>query len=343
MEQGQEATQPAIQPSVEDSALEIARGILQEETPQERTRDDKGKFTKKEGPAPTEEVKAEEPAEEQAEEAPAEESEEIDWDKIKSYKRRLKLQKEEGGDEEVELTLEDMEKGVMLERSYRQKTADLARQREALNSKIKEAVEPKLKEYEEKLTLAEQAIWHTLAPEIQSVDWNKLAAENPAEWAVKYQHVQNVNAKLAQIQAEKKKLAEAQQEEVKGRMRKQAEESVEVLKSEIPNWSNDLYGEILKNGVKLYGFKAEEVNAITDHRAIKVLHDAMQYQALKAKPIVEKRATPQAPKVVKPGAGEKDAGADKWKEGMAKLEKSGSKDDAVGLALQLLARERKQK
>lgn len=343
MEQGQEATQPAIQPSVEDSALEIARGILQqEEGPQERPRDDKGKFTKKEGPEPTQSAEAQE--EPQAEEAPAEEApEEIDWDKIKSYKRRLKLQKEEGGDEEVELSLEDMEKGVMLERSYRQKTADLARQRESLQAKIREAVDPKLKELDDKLATAEQVIWHSLAPEIQNTDWNKLAAENPAEWAVKYQHVQNVNAKLAQIQAERKRLAEAAQEEMKGKLRKQAEESVEILKSEIPNWSNDYYGEILKSGVKFYGFKAEELNAITDHRAIKVLRDAMEYQALKAKPIVEKRTTPQAPKVVKPGAGEKDAGADKWKEGMAKLEKSGRKEDAVGLAMQLLARERKQK
>ena len=342
MEQGQAETQPALQP-VEVVAVDIAKGILESEgeIQPEKPRDEKGKFAKKEEQQEEQEQKAE--GQEEAQEEQQEEgAQEPDWEQLKSLKRRLKVKAEDGSDEEVELTLEEMEKGVMLERSYRQKTADLARQREALQAKIKESVEPKLREYEEKLTLAEQAIWHTLAPEIKNTDWNQLAKDNPAEWAVKYQHVQNVNAQLAHIQAERKKLAEAQQEEMKGKLRKQAEESLEVLKSEIPNWSMDLYGSILKDGVKYYGFKAEEVNAITDHRAIKVLHDAAQYQALKAKPIVEKRATPQAPKVVKPGAGERDAGADKWKEGMAKLDKSGRKEDAYDLARLMLAAEGKQ-
>ena len=339
MEQGQaEVTQPAIQPNVDDVALEVAKGILQSEEPEtEKPRNEKGQFTK---PEVKEEVQ--EATEEKVEE-PEEQTEEPDWESLKTLKRKLKVKAEDGSDQEVELTLEEMEKGVMLERAFRMKTAQLAREKESVQTKIKEAVEARQKEYEEKLNLAEQAIWHTLAPEIQNIDWNKLAAENPAEWAQKYQHVQNVNAKLAQIQAEKQKLTKAREEEMRGQLKKQAEESVEILKTEIPNWSNDLYGEILKNGVKLYGFKAEEVNAITDHRAIKVLHDAMQYQALKAKPIVEKRSAPQAPKVVKPGAGEKaDAGADKWKEGMAKLGKSGKTEDAVELAKLLLSREAKQ-
>jgi hypothetical protein len=227
----------------------------------------------------------------------------------------------------------------MLEKSYRQKTAQLAREREAVEKKVKEAIAERQKEYEEKLELAEQAIWHTLAPEIKSIDWNKLAAENPAEWAQKYQHVQNVNARLAEIQQERQKLSKAREEETRENLRKQAEEAVEVLQREIPGWNNDVYGKILKTGQE-YGFKADEVNAITDPRAIKVLHDAMQYRALKAKPVVDKRAAPQTPKVAKPGAGEKtDPNADQWKSGMANLRKSGRSQDAVPLAMEILRRE----
>ena len=332
-EQGQAATQPAMQP-VEDVAMDIAKGILEQEEGAEQPRDEKGKFTKAE-------EKPEEKAEEVVEEQEEQESEEEPQPEVRKHK--FKVRSEEG-EVEVEEDDEGLKKGYMLERDYRVKTAKLARERETIQIKVREQVEPKLKEYEEKLSLAEQAIWHTLAPEIQNTDWNKLAEENPAEWAKRYQHVQNVNAKLAQIQGERKKVAEAQQEEMKSKLRKHAEESVEILKSEIPNWSNDLYGEILKDAVKLYGFKAEEVNAITDHRAIKVLHDARQYQALKAKPIVDKRSVPNAPKVVKPGAGEKpEASAEKWKEGMAKLDKSGRKEDAYDLARLMLAAEGKRK
>jgi hypothetical protein len=339
---GQPAPQEPM--DVETHAATIARGLLESEeaTPAkvEKPRDEKGKFTKETPEAP---VEAEQPAEEApAEEASAEETEEpeVDWEKLKALKRKIRVKNEAGEDEEAELTLEEMEKGVMLERDYRAKTARIAREREAVQAKIREAIEPKLKEYDEKLQIAEKAIWDTLMPEIQTINWNQLAKDNPAEWAQKYQYVQNVNAKLAQIQSERQRIAAEREIEIKAKMKKEAEEAVDILKTEIPGWSNDKYGQILKTGIEKYGFKAEEVNAITDPRAIKVLHDAMQYQALKAKPIGEKRVAPQAPKVVKPGAGEKpDANANKWTEGMARLQKTGKPQDAVEVAKLLLARE----
>ena len=331
-------SQPATpEPDVQAMATSLARGMLESEgvIPSDKPRDETGKFAKKDAPveaeAPTEEATEEAPAEEVAEETPAE-----------IRKHKLTVKAEDGADLEVEVDDEELKKGYMLERDYRAKTARLAREKEAAQAKIKEAIEPKLKEYDEKLQIAEQAIWHSLGPELKSIDWNKLAEENPAEWAKQYQRVQNINAQLAHIQAERQKVATERETEMRAQLKKQAEEAVEVLKTELPGWSNDLYGKILKTGQE-YGFKAEEVNAITDPRAIKVLHDAMQYRAAKAKPIVEKRSIPQAPKVVKPGAGEKpDASAESWEKGMAKLKQTGRSDDAVGLAKLLLAREARQ-
>jgi hypothetical protein len=334
--------QPNPEPSIEELAASAAKGLLEtEEGVQfDQPRDEKGKFAK---PAPKEEAPTEEPkAEETQEEATEEQTEEEIQAEIRKHKLTVKA--EDGSDLEVEVDDEELKKGYMLEKAFRMKTAQLAREKESVQAKIKAEIEPKLKEYDEKLQIAEQAIWHSLAPEIKNIDWNKLAAENPAEWAQKYQQVQNINAQLTHIQSERKRIADEQGKEMQARMKKQAEEAVEILKTEVPGWSNDLYGKILKTGMEQYGFKAEEVNAITDHRAIKVLHDAMQYRALKAKPLVEKRAAPAAPKVVKPGAGEKpDAGAEKWNEGMARLQKSGHTNDAVAVAKLLLAREAKQK
>jgi hypothetical protein len=326
-EQGQAATQPM---DVEAMAASLAQGILEAEEPQQ-PRDDKGKFAKAQP-----ETEATEEAQATEEAATEETTEGEPQPEIRKHK--LTVKSEDGADVELEVDDEELKKGYMLEKAFRMKTAQLAREKESVQAKIKEATDAKLKEYDEKLQMAEQAIWHTLAPEMQSIDWNKLAADNPAEWAQKYQHVQNVNAKLAQIQAERQKLAQAKEEEAKANLKRQAEEAVEVLKTEIPGWNNDLYGKILKFGVDV-GFKPEEVNAITDHRAIKVLHDAMQFRALKAKPIVEKRAAAATPKVVKPGAPEKrDAGADKWNQGMAKLKQSGRTEDAVEVAKLLLSR-----
>jgi hypothetical protein len=317
---------------------------MQVELGEDKPRDEKGKFAPR---TPAEAPKAEEAAPQ--EEAPAEEeqkpAEEETEEPAQPEVRRHKLtvKSEEGSDVELEVDEEELKKGYMLEKSYRHKTAQLAREREAVQAKIKEATDSKLKEYDEKLQMAEQAIWHTLAPEIQNVDWNKLAEENPAEWAKRYQHVQNVNGKLAQIQQERQKLAKAREDEVRTNQRKQAEEANETLKTEIPGWGNELYGKILKAAVD-QGFKSEEANNITDPRAIKALWKAMQYDALqKAKPSVEKRSAPQTPKVVKPGGGEKtEPGADKWKQGMEGLKKSGGKwQNGVPLVMEILGREGK--
>ena len=319
-EQGQVETQP----SVEDMAATLASGILKQEEQEDAE------------PVEAEAQPETEPEAETEEATPETETEEPP--QPDRYKFTVKA--EDGTDVEIEEDVEGLKKGYMLEKAFRMKTAQLARERESVNQKIKEAVEPKLKEYDDKLQQAEQVLWHTLAPEMQSTDWNALARDNPAEWAQKYQAVQNVNAQLAQIQAERQKIAQAREEEFREVQKKAAQEAVETLQTEIPGWNNDLYGNILKAGVE-YGFRPEEVNAITDHRAIKVLWKAMQFDALqKAKPSVEKRTAAPSPKVIKPGSTEKpDASADKWKTGMAQLRKTGKDSDAVGLAKMMLARE----
>lgn len=340
-EQGQAVEQPAL--SVEEQALSVAQGILgaeeAEESPSEKPRDEKGKFVKNE--LKPEEVKTEAKPETEAEEQPVEEEQQEEEPVVRKHK--LTVKSEDGEDLELEVDEDELKRGYMMEKSYRHKTAQLAREREAVEAKVKEATETAKKELEEKLQLAEQAIWHTLAPEIQGIDWNKLATDDPAEWARKYQHVQNVNAKLAQIQQERQKLSEATQQQQKAELKKKVEEAQETLRAEIPAWGDETYRKILNAGVT-QGFKAEEVNAIIDPRAIKVLWKAMKYDELsKAKPSVEKRAAQPAPKVVKPGAAGKETGAgDKWKEGMAKLQKTGRTDDAVDLARLLVAEEMRQ-
>jgi hypothetical protein len=330
----EETGQPAAEPSgVEDLAATVAAGILRQEegTP----RDEKGKFTSNK-PA-----EAEPEAEKPAEEVPAEEP----TAEVIKFKAKVRFKGEDGSDVEAEVDEDELVKGYMLEKSYRQKTAQLAREREAIQAKIKESVEPKLREYEQKLEIAEQAIFHTLAPEIKSIDWNKLAAENPAEWAQKYQYVQNINAKLAEIQSEKQKISQAREAEQKEAFTKAAREAVEVLQTEIPGWTNELYGKILKAGVEQFGFKVEEVNAITDPRAIKVLNEARLWREFKAaKPSTVDKKVTTVPKVAKPGTAEKpDPTADQWKEGMASLKKSGGHmNQAIGLAKLYLEREQKQ-
>jgi len=283
-----------------------------------------------EAEAPKEEAKPEEKSEEAPETKAEETPSEVKSEEVKAEIRRLKLKYngEEVEKEEPEV-IELAQKGY----DYTQKTMALAKERDELREATKKQLDTKLKEYDDKLQLAEKAIWDTLMPQIQNIDWNKLAAENPSEWAQKYQYVQGVNAKLAQIQAERQTISQQRETEAREQHQKQAKEAVEILQKDIPGWSNELYGNILKAGVEA-GFKQEEVNAITDPRAIKVLWKAKMYDDLqRAKPLVEKKVE-KAPKVAKPGAGEKpDQNAEQWNKGMAQLQKSGGRDMRIATEL----------
>lgn len=253
---------------------------------------------------------------------------------------KLTVKSEDGSDVEVEVDVEDLKKGFMLEKSYRQKTTQLARERESVAAEKTKAVQEARRELDAKLATAEAVIRETLAPELDGIDMDKLAEENPALWAVKFQKLQKINSKLTKIQQERQSIAEQQRTEANVALRKQAANAIETLQTKIPQWNDVLYGNILKAAVENYGYAPQEVGQITDPKAIEVLHDAMQFRALKAKPLVDKRVPAQPKPVLKAGSGEspntKGGGV---KDAMAKLTKSGRREDAVALMADLITKQ----
>lgn len=257
------------------------------------------------------EVKAEEPK-------PEEKSEEV-----KAEIRRLKLRYngEEIEKEEPEV-IELAQKGF----DYTKKTMDLARERDEWRAKSKQEQEAKLSEYDKQLETYKQAALRLADQEAMTVDLNKVAESDPSKAQQLFFKRLEINQTLTAIAQEQEKIATQRQTEAKEQFQKQAREAVEILQKDIPGWSNDLYSNILKSGVE-QGFKEDAVKAITDPVAIKVLWKAKMYDDLqKAKPQVEKKVE-KVPKVAKPGTAEKpDQNAEQWKQGMAKLQKSGGRD-----------------
>lgn len=296
-------------------------------------RDETGKFVS----AKPEEAKPEaeaEKVEEKPEEAPPVEEEKP------SLKFRVRYKGEDDADVETEVEPEELIKGYMLQKDYSRKTAQLARDREAVQAKVKEAVEPKLKEYEQSLETYKQAVLMLADREGANVDLNKLAQEDPAKAQQLFFKKLEFNNALQAIGQAQEKLQKEKSEEAQKAFRKQAQESVEKLQVEVPGWGDEMYSKILKTGIE-YGFKIEEVNAITDYRAIKVLNDARQWRELKsAKPKAEEKKVTVAPKVVKPGAGERpDPNADKLNAAKEKLRKTGRPEHAVEWAMDILKRD----
>lgn len=165
----------------------------------------------------------------------------------------------------------------------------------------------------------------------------QLARTDPAGAQQEFLRAISINQTVAQIEAEQAKIHNQRQAEAQESVQKQAREAVERLQERIPGWNQDLYGKILKGAVDSYGFKQQEVNNITDHRAIEVLNDALKYREyLSAKPKTVDKRVAAVPKVTKPGASEKSAPIDKVKAGMDRLSKSGSRDDAISVVEEMI-------
>jgi len=116
-------------------------------------------------------------------------------------------------------------------------------------------------------------------------------------------------------------------------------QEMQTLQQKIPefadsNKASKIKDRLVQVGREHYGYTPEEIGQVMDHRAIQVLHDAMKYRDImsgKAKAVAK---TKKARPIVKAGAKKVNDSATKVrKRQKAKLQKSGSIDDALGLIL----------
>ena len=103
------------------------------------------------------------------------------------------------------------------------------------------------------------------------------------------------------------------------------------------NKATQIKDKLITSGTEIYGYEADEIAQVMDHRAIRVLHDAIKYQELmsgkeaaveKAKPANRKK------RPVKAGAKKGNNKSQVQNKLRQKLTKSGSVDDALALILE---------
>jgi len=139
---------------------------------------------------------------------------------------------------------------------------------------------------------------------------------------------------MFQLQNVQKQRMQAQQEAHQTYLAEQAQ----VLTQHIPEIADPERGEAIKNalvdtGVS-YGFTAEEMQAVTDARYVRALNDARKYRELVAKRKSAQSKGEKARPVVKAGAKKRvDSNAVTRKKAQARLQKTGSINDALSLIL----------
>jgi len=253
---------------------------------------------------------------------------EIPLEQLEAIALDVTFKGEDGSDVTQKLTIKELREGVMRQKDYQRKTAEVARQRDEVGEKVRQAIDSERNGYQQNLQQLQNVVLEGIAPELKDVNWNYLAANDPAEYIRLRNRADQIKEVLGTIQSKTQEVKKKQDEEIRQATLKAARESRNRLESDIPGFDDTLYKTLLKSG-EPYGYKPEELAQWVDHRAIKLLHDAYQFQKLKAdKPVIEKKVV-NVPKVVKPGAippaKPKDA------DGVSALQKSGKWQDAADI------------
>jgi len=153
------------------------------------------------------------------------------------------------------------------------------------------------------------------------------------EEKMKYEEkLKEYNAQMQQVEQVMKQQTQAQQTAKQAYMKSEMEELTKV----IPEFGDPKKAETIKNklltsGAKYYGYQANEIGQVMDHRAIRVLNDAIKYREIMEGK--NKAATKTTGKrVVKAGAKKVDDSVKKARQKqMAKLKQTGSINDAISL------------
>lgn len=251
---------------------------------------------------------------------------------------KMTLKGEDGKDVEQELPIDEVKSGYMRHADYTRKTQALAKERAVIPQRIAEServVSQKTAEYSQALQQFEAFVLHAAAPELQNVNWNQLAVENPGEHVRLTQRANQVNATLQQIRNHQGQIAKEAEASRQRSLQESALQAKETLNREIPGgWNDDLYTKITKGAATHYGYLPEEFGTVVDARHIMMAHDALRYRELvSGKPIAQQKVASAPQLAVRPGATstKTDARQTAVDKARAQATKSGSVDDALAV------------
>lgn len=210
----------------------------------------------------------------------------------------VKIKGEDGTEETLELTPDEIASSYMRQKDYTKKT-------QALSEREGQAVQLLTTKHDEIVTSYTQKAEFALSAVKQmaglrtEAEMSQLAQTDPAAWVAENQRQQSVrnflNTLDQSIQGERKHLVSRQQQQEADDAQRMFEASwVELSKEKI---DKPALSKIYETAAKNYGFALEQFGGVYDHKVVLALRDANAYRALKNKaPEVTKKAN-EAPRM----------------------------------------------
>jgi hypothetical protein len=237
--------------------------------------------------------------------------------------------------EEIEVTLEELQQGYSRTKDYTKKTQALAETRktvEAERARIEEAKQLR-DTYSQRLQVIEQMLNQN--PDNENLA--ELKESDPIGYAIKVAERSEKEKQLQAVQAERQRIAQQQQAEQQEQLKGHLALEAQKLKEWIPEFRDEAKADLARKEIKAYaksiGFSDQELANVYDARAVQTLFKAMQYEKLmKGKGVATKKVS-EAPKTLRAGAAQPQGSSEQeaMKKQFQKLKQSGNKRDAAKL------------
>lgn len=236
--------------------------------------------------------------------------------------------------EEIEVTLEELQQGYSRTKDYTKKTQALAETRKAVEAERARIEEAKqLRDtYAQRLQVIEQM----LNQPADNENLAELKESDPIGYAIKVAERSEREKQLQAVQAEKQRIAQQQSQEQQEQLKNHLAQEAQKLKEWIPEFRDEVKADLARKDIRAYaksiGFSDQELANVYDARAVQTLYKAMQYEKLmKGKSVATKKVN-DAPKTLRAGnGGQVNAENDATKKQMQRLKQSGKKSDAAKL------------
>ena len=235
---------------------------------------------------------------------------------------------------EVEVTLDELQKGYSRTQDYTRKTQQIAETRKAVEAEAG-AIRAEREQYAQLLGALKQQLESTEAP----VDMDRLYNEDPIEWVRQSEVMRQKQDKLAAIQSEQQRLSQLTAQQRAQEMQAHLASQQEALIQAVPEWKDSKKAQaekaLLVEFGKKIGFSDEELKNVYDHRAVIALRKAALYDQMMSKRGQIKPVINNGPRPAKPSAAGRVSTTTESTRAKQRLAKSGRVNDAAS-AIELL-------
>ena len=203
------------------------------------------------------------------------------------------------------VNMKDLVAGYQVNKAVTQKSQALAEERKAFEGRRNQFEQEYTKKLENAETLT-NILGNRLVGEYESVNWDQLRAENPAEYAALKQDYASRANEIQQAQqalAQEKQMKQQKTEQENNARRAQlVAAELDLMISKNPTWADENVrkkdmSNIAEEAIEAYGFKREAFDNIIDHKIVEVLKDALAFR--KGKKIATEKLKKPVPKFQK--------------------------------------------